>query len=203
MANVTPHTTATSIRSWGTLSTGGTLYDTLDLRSAFKAFLFVWFARTSSASNSGGSPAQVVVRPTYGDIAERIPSDNFGRIATTTAAANQTTTTSACTAGSTTAFTVSATTGITADTLIALEVGTSSFEIVRVSRVNGSTVYIDAPVTRSHSSGVTVTTLAEAWVIELPGGAKYEIASDFGAGGGSLAYDVKITAQIHDYDVIA
>lgn len=202
MATITTHTTQTSIRSWGTLSTGSTLYDVLDLRTAIKAFLFVWFARTSSTSNGGGNPAQVIVRPTLGDVAERIPADQFGRVATTTAAANQTTTTTSCTAGSTTNFNVSSTTGITADTLIGLDVGTSSFEIVRVSKVSGSTVYIDAPVTRTHASGVTVTTLAEAWTIELPGGAKYEIISDFGAGGGSLAYDVKVQAQVHDYDTI-
>lgn len=201
MANVTVHTTPTSIRSYGTVAAAANLLDVLDLRTALKAFLFVIAARQGTTSLTG-NPLQIVVRPTYGDVAERSPVDCYGRSAVTTAACNSTTTSTTMTAGSTTSITVSSATGIAVDTLLGIEVGTSNFEVVRVSKVASTTITFDAPVIKSHSGTVTVTTLAEAWTIELPGGAKYEIVTEYGGASAGSTYDVKIIAQVHDYDVI-
>lgn len=201
MANVTVHSTTSSIRSSGSCAAGSGLTDSLDLRTSIKAFLFVLLARQSNSSITG-NPIQVVVRPCYGDgSAERCPSDYFGRYSVTTTG-NSTTSSTTMTAGTTTSITVGSATGITADSLIAIEVGTSNFEICRVSRVGGTTLYLDAPVTKNHSGTVTVTNLPEAWAIELPGGVKYEINVDFGGASAGPTYDVRILAHIHDYDVI-
>lgn len=200
MATITPNHTTSVVQAVTTLTSNTRSYANLDLRGKYGAGLIVNLARLTNA-NLGGSPFQVLARPTYGNKAVRCASDIYGRMAVATTACTQTTITAAMTGGTTDSVTLSSGTGFNSDTLVGINPGGSTFEVMRVARSFSGTLYFDAPCINSHSSGETIVTLAESWTLDLPGGHLYEICFDYAAGSGP-SYCVMAHAMIHDYDTI-
>lgn len=200
MATITPNHSTQVVLAVTTLTNNTRTFANLDLRGKYGAGVIVNVSRLTSA-NLGGSPFQVIARPTYGNKAVRCASDIFGRMAVSTTACNQTTITGAMTGGTTDSVTLSSSTGFNSDTLVAINPGGSTFEVLRVARSFSGTLYFDTPCINSHSSGETIVNLAESWTIDLPGGHLYEICFDYAAGSGP-SMSVMAHAMIHDYDTI-
>lgn len=200
MATITPNHSTQVVLAVTTLTSNTRTYATLDLRGKYGAGLIVNLARLTNA-NFGGSPFQVKAAPTYGNKVVRCASDIYGRMAVATTACNQTTISGAMTGGTTDSVALASGTGFNSDTLVAINPGGSTFEVIRVSRAFSGTLYFDAPCLNSHSSGETIVNLAESWTIDLPGGHLYEICFDYGAGSGP-SMSVMAHAMIHDYDTI-
>lgn len=201
MANITPNHSTSVVLANTTIAPGAGAYATLDLRGKYGANVIINMGRLSS-SNLSGTPFQVIIRPTYGNKAVRCPADMYGRMAISTTACTVTTLTSSMTAGTDYSATLSSASGFAGDMLVAINPGNSDFEVLRISKVSGSTVYFDSTCAQSHSSGAGIVTLGESWSIDLPGGNLYEFCFDYAlASGPSIC--VSAHAMIHDYDTIA
>lgn len=199
MATITPNHTTQTVLATTTLTSSRTYAD-LDLRGKYGAGLIVNIARSSN-TNLTGTPFQVLARPTHGNKAIRCASDIYGRMAVATGAAAQTTISGALTGGTSDQVNIASATGFGSDILVAIDPGGSNFEVLRVSKLNSTTLYFDTPCIKSHSSGETITTLAESWLIDLPGGHLYEICFDFlNATGPSTC--VMAYAMVHESDTI-
>lgn len=190
----TPLQSSSVLSARSSLSSGGTKREVLDLIGMYGADLWVLIGRQSNGAFGSNAPI-VVVRPTYSTDTKRVPGDSYGR-PTNNTTANQSTISSGGGAGST-AVTLASGTGFSANQIIALEVGTSSVEFARVSKVSGAVLTLDAPLIATHANSTVVTNFAECVYIPLPGNKQYEIIVDYG--NSSSGPDLDIVMLVNKY----
>lgn len=195
-ANTTPVFTSSVLLARTSLSSGNLVRTTLDLTGKYGADLWVLIARQTTTA-FGSNPPSVIVRPTYSTDTKRVPGDVYGR-PTNSTTSTRTTLASTATAGDT-QLALTSGTGFAADQIIGIEVGSSSVEFARVSKVVSNTAYLDAPIIATHTPGtIYVSNYAESVYVPLPGGRIYEIIVDYG--NSSSGPDLDIIKLVNTYD---
>ncbi len=197
MASTTPSWTdgGGTVIAFTTLPLNGTVRGTLDLRGKYGARLFAAIGRTATTALTNGVDLRVQAVPnndgirTLAPVVSRLSQFAAGVIPTI----------SATNIGDTSVV-VSANTSLVKDDLVYIHTPTTfaNGEFARISRINGTTIQLDAPLKLTHSASDNFANKADAWSFWLSGGSVYEVIFDYGddAAGGS----VRVVCYYQTYD---
>ncbi|MGC8668552.1 MAG: hypothetical protein ACP5VE_10615 [Chthonomonadales bacterium] len=189
-----------------TLSYGGRLRATLDLRTKRGAFLFVRLGRKGTAAPA--SPIKTLVRRLLnnGGPGGGHPAA-FIALPDTSSAAGAATTVSADSLAGQNLLSVASIAGFALGDLVCIyDAAYTRLEFGRISSIGASWLVMDAPLGYSHTAaqGDGVSRLAElpppVW---LGGGALWELVVDYGAAASGSDYAVQAVAQTYDSDLVA
>jgi len=174
---------------------------TVNLRSVYGARLFIAIGRTNATAYTGNAPT-VIVRPyptSAGTINFRAPATQHSfQCGSVTAVAP---TISGAVSAAATSFAVSSATGLTVGDLMCLSPGDSGQEEwIRISRINSTTIYPDAPVLNAHDNADTATNQADCFEVWVPGGSYYEVIIDYGGASAGPGLRAQIYYQTYDSD---
>lgn len=170
------------------LALAATARATLDLRSAFGAYLLAKIGRTAATAITGTTEAgvNVIVRPVWNNdtaVVGGVHPTNSGPGLSSIVAANSTTLNGAVSANATSAVVTSATGLAAGDQVLMTDTATAftRAEFARISKVSGTTVTFDRPLQLAHNSGDLFTNKADIFArYWVPGGELMEIIMDFG-----------------------
>ena len=198
MATITPTwTDNVSVLAAQTLARGSTVRATLDLRSKWRARLLIRIGRGGTTALTNGVDVQV--RPTVNNNADT-HAGAVVALRSGTAAAASTTVNSDSNSGQN-ALNVASSTGFAAGDLICITGASQARqEFARVAKVTAGVLTLDAPLRNTHTSAQadTVRNQAEAWPIEIEGGATYEVIIDYGDDSAGESVEVQALAQTLD-----
>lgn len=189
MATTTPTFTETSVLfAPQQLALGATARTTLDLRTAFGAYILAKIGRTAATAITGTTEAgvNVIVRPVWNNdtaVVGGVHPTVSGPGLSSTVAANSTTLNGNVSATATTAVVTSATGLAAGDQILMTDTATAftRAEWARISKVSGTTVTFDRPLQIAHTSGDLFTNKADIFTrYWAPGGSLYECIFDFG-----------------------
>ena len=166
--------TFTTVQSIGIVTNGnlGTL-QTLDLTTKIGAALLVWIGRRSNTTPSRAGYMSIRNSDNNSLV---FPSSVFDVVnqGPTTAAAS-TTLSAGASSGSGTLSLTSATGFAIGDTICLSESGGTRLQFGRIANISGTTVTLERNLRATSNSGDTVTNLADARRVYIPGGDVYEI----------------------------
>jgi len=182
MAVFTPNYTETTVVAAVAISTGAapTTRGTIDLTASYGAWLFVRVGSTGVTNLD--VPVTIQIRPMLG--AKRHPSSVTTRTGIVNAATASTTVSTDAAVAATSIIVASGTGVVAGDTVMITDAAFARLEFARVSKVSGTTLYLDAPLQFAHTAAQAdpVTNAAQVFAkIRLDGGAIWEIIFDLGA----------------------
>lgn len=168
---------------------------TFDLRGKYQGKILANVGRSGSTAWAT-FPYAFILRPMFGNLAARAPSNRYGRSGNGVTAA-ATTLNGATSANATTAILTSAS-SFAAGELICIGYNTANVEWARISKISSNTITLDAPLINSHSNGDTVTNCADTLEMIVPGGQTYEYVLDNSMS--ATGPNVQIVANLMTYD---
>ena len=198
MATTTPTwTDQGAVISSRAVSATATYRTTVDLRTKIAARFFVTFGRTGTTAFTGTSPS-FHVRPMANNATSyRAPASPHSRQSGSVTAVAPTV--NGATIAGATSFVVSSATSLAVGDILCLSPGDANQEEwCRISRINSTTIYPDAPLINAHDNGDTVTNQGDSWIIVVPGGCYYELIVDYG--GASAGSDIRVQVHYQTYD---
>jgi hypothetical protein len=208
---VTPvFTETTTVLAVQALAMAANVRATVDLRTAFGAFLLCKIGRTSATVITGTTTAGVdlLIRRVWNNdagVAGSAHPAGLPALLSSTVAANSTTLNGAVSANATTAVVTSAT-GLVNGDIVFMADSASAFtraEWARISKVVTTTVTFDRPLQLAHNSGDLFTNKADVFApLWVPGGSLYEVIFDAGDDSGPTIA-VSCLAQIYASDTIS
>ena len=188
-----------SVVSRQTLAVNNLVRGSLDLSTAVRAKLFVYCGRGQVTACA--NPIEIVVRALQGASVRRNPNNNRGRIGNTGTAVIPTL--SASTSAGDTTFGVSSGTSIARGQVLCVGYNTANMEFIRVASISGITITPDSPLINAHTSGDTVSTYADVWEIQLPGGSVYDVVFDYCASATGPTLCIQAVADIYTQDTLS
>lgn len=205
-STVTPTwTDNVSVIAATTVANTGTARGTIDLRSKAGAYITIWIGRKGTTA-PGASILGLIRRVLNNGTATPGGTSTPVSFSSGTAAINQTTINADASAAATSIVVASGTGFVAGDQICIYDSGFTRLEFARVSRVSGTTLYLDAPILYAHTAAQADNVSRQAdffGPVWIAGGSLVEVVVDYGTTATGSDVVVLAKAQTYDSDSIA